>query len=209
MSAPAKTGSPTTKAAPAKVAATAATRSARSTSARVGASASANEARTIKKATGALFLVRIRGTVHVTGKTKDTLDMLHLTRPNHATVIPNTESYLGMVNRVKDYVAYGDIDGDTLAALIKSRGRLMGDKPIDDAVIKGSTDNKYATVDAFAKAVAKGEATIKQLGEDVKPVFRLTPPRGGHKGSTKRHYTVKGELGYRGKEINELVKRMM
>lgn len=179
------------------------------TNAAVGERASANEARTIEKATGALFLVRIRGTVHVTGKTKDTLDMLHLTRPNHGTVIPNTKSYVGMVNRVKDYVAYGDIDADTLAALIKSRGRLMGDKPIDDAIIKATTDNKYATVDAFAKAVAKGETTLKQLGEDVKPVFRLTPPRGGHKGSTKRHFTVKGELGYRGKEINELVKRMM
>jgi hypothetical protein len=32
---------------------------------------------------------------------------------------------------------------------------------------------------------------------------------GGHKGSTKKHFAVKGELGYRGKEINELIKRMM
>lgn len=156
-----------------------------------------------------LVLVRIRGTVHVTGKIRDTLEMLRLNRPNHAVVIPKTDSYLGMVNMVKDYVAYGDIDADTMSALIKARGRVMGDKPIDDAFVKTATENKYATVDAFAKAVAKGEATLKDLGEEAKPVFRLHPPEGGHKGSTKRHFSVKGELGYRGKEINELVRRMM
>ena len=156
-----------------------------------------------------LVLVRIRGTVNLNGKIADTLDMLNLSRPNHAVVIPKTDSYLGMVNKVKDYVAYGDVDADTLAALLKARGRLMGDKPIDDAHVKQATGNKYATVDAFAKAVAEGKATLKELGEDAKPVFRLHPPNGGHKGSTKRHFTVKGELGYRGKEINDLVRRMM
>ena len=156
-----------------------------------------------------LLLVRIRGTVNVTGKIADTLDMLHLHFPNNAVVIPKTESYLGMVNRVKDYVAYGDIDATTLAALIKGRGRKVGDKPIDDAFVKSATENKYATIDAFAKAVADGKATLKELGDEAKPVFRLNPPVGGHKGSTKKHYTVKGELGYRGKEINALIKRMM
>lgn len=156
-----------------------------------------------------LVLVRIRGTVNINGKIADTMEMLRLNRPNHAVVIPKTESYIGMVNKVKDYVAYGDIDTETLTALIKERGRLMGDKPIDDAFVKTATENKFSSVDAFAKAVVNGEATLKDLGEDAKPVFRLTPPKGGHPGSTKRHYTVKGELGYRGKDINALIRRMM
>ncbi len=155
------------------------------------------------------ILVRIRGTVHVNGKISDTMEMLRLNRPNHAVVIPRTDSYIGMVNKVKDYVAYGDIDAETLSALIKARGKLMGDKPIDDAFVKTATENKYATVDAFAKAVVDGKATIKDLGEDAKPVFRLNPPVGGHVGSTKRHFTVKGELGYRGADINALIRRMM
>ena len=156
-----------------------------------------------------LILVRIRGTVNVSGKNADTLEMLRLNRPNHAVVIPKTESYMGMVNRIKDYVAYGDIDADTLAALIRARGRVMGDKPIDDAFVSQASGGKFAGVDAFAKAVVKGEATMKDLGEDAKPVFRLNPPVGGFKGSTKKHFTVKGELGYRGKEINALIKRMI
>lgn len=158
---------------------------------------------------GSLLLVRIRGTVHVTGKTSDTLEMLRLNRPMHAVVLPKTESYLGMVNRVKDYVAYGDVDAETLGALLKSRGRLMGDAPITDAFVKKATNGKHATVDAFAKALAKGEVTMKDLGEEAKPVFRLHPPEGGFKGSTKRHFTVKGELGYRGKDINDLIRRMI
>jgi large subunit ribosomal protein L30 len=158
---------------------------------------------------GSLFLVRIRGTVHVTGKTADTLEMLRLNRPMHAVVLPKTESYLGMVNRVKDYVAYGDVDAETMSALIKSRGRVMGDAPITDQFVKDATKGKYANVDAFAKAVVKGEATMKDLGDEAKPVFRLNPPVGGFKGSTKRHFTVKGELGYRGKDINELIRRMI
>jgi large subunit ribosomal protein L30 len=160
-------------------------------------------------ASGSFFLVRIRGTVHVTGKIRDTLKMLNLNRPNHAVVVPRTESYVGMVNRVKDYVAYGDIDAATMTELIAKRGRAMGDKPIDNEFVKTATGNKFGTVEAFAKAVTEGKASMKDLGEDAKPVFRLTPPAGGHKGSTKRHYTVKGELGYRGKDINALVKRMI
>ncbi len=156
-----------------------------------------------------LVLIRLRGTVRLNGKIADTLEMLRLNRPNHAVVIPKTESYLGMIHKVKDYVAYGDIDAPTMSDLIKSRGRLMGDKPIDDAFVKTATENEYASVDAFAKAVAEGKATLKDLGEDAKPVFRMNPPVGGFKGSTKKHYTVKGELGYRGAAINELIKRMM
>jgi large subunit ribosomal protein L30 len=158
---------------------------------------------------GSFILVRIRGTVNVTGKVSDTLEMLRMNRPMHAVVIPKTESYLGMVNKVKDYVAYGDVDAATMADLIRSRGRLVGDKPIDDAFIAKATENKFANIDAFAKAIAEGNASLKDLGEDAKPIFRLSPPQGGFRGSTKKHFTVKGELGYRGKEINALIKRMI
>lgn len=158
---------------------------------------------------GSYFLVRLRGTVHITGKIRDTLEMLRLNRPMHAVVIPKTEAYVGMVNKVKDYVAFGDIDTPTVAALIRGRGRLMGDKEITDAFVNEATKGKYATIDAIAKAIAEGKATMKDLGDDAKPVFRLHPPQGGFPGSTKHHFTVKGELGYRGKEINKLVMRMI
>ena len=44
---------------------------------------------------------------------------------------------------------------------------------------------------------------------NLSPVFRLHPPRGGFKGSTKKPYSDGGELGYRGPAINELIRRMI
>ena len=43
---------------------------------------------------------------------------------------------------------------------------------------------------------------------DVKPLFRLHPPKGGWK-STKKPFVRGGALGYRGKAINDLVRRMV
>jgi len=40
-------------------------------------------------------------------------------------------------------------------------------------------------------------------------VFRLRPPKKGFKGKVKRSFAAGGEAGYRGEEINELLKRMV
>jgi large subunit ribosomal protein L30 len=42
---------------------------------------------------------------------------------------------------------------------------------------------------------------------NLKPVFRLHPPRKGHKG-IKQSFKTGGELGYHGEAINELIKKM-
>ena len=154
------------------------------------------------------LLIRVRGTVNVNGRIQDTLRMLHLPRPNFATVVPKDESFDGMVHKVKDYVAYGEVDAPTLTQLLTQRGRVTGDKLVDDAFVKAATQNKFATVADFAKAVADGKAKLSELGPDFKLYFRLHPPVGGYE-PIKRHYTVGGALGYRGKEINKLVKRML
>ena len=43
---------------------------------------------------------------------------------------------------------------------------------------------------------------------DLRPVIRLPPPRRGFR-HIKRGYHDGGDLGYRGKEINELLLRMV
>ena len=42
----------------------------------------------------------------------------------------------------------------------------------------------------------------------IKPVFRLHPPSKGFKGKVKRSYTAGGVTGYRGENINSLIKKM-
>lgn len=156
----------------------------------------------------AFVVVRVRGTVNVNPRIKDTMKMMRLSRPNHAVIVPKDPSTLGMLKVVKDYVAYGELDAATAEKLLRERGRALGDHPVTDEFVNETTGGKYTSVSAFAQALVNGEAKPKELGDEFKPLFRLHPPRGGH-GRIKRHYTVGGALGYRGKDINTLVGRML
>lgn len=153
----------------------------------------------------AFTIIRIRGTQNLNPKTKDTLKYMRLHRINHAVVLPVTETTRGMLQVAKDYVTWGEVDAATLATVIKSRGRLVGDKPISDAHVAKSTP--YKSIDALATAIAAGEFTYKDVPE-VKPIFRLHPARQGLEG-IKRSVQNGGALGYRGKDINKLLGRML
>tara|TARA_B100000214_G_scaffold212262_1_gene154226 strand:+ start:31 stop:438 length:408 start_codon:yes stop_codon:yes gene_type:complete len=132
---------------------------------------------------------------------------LNLTRVNHAVLIPENDTYAGMLHKVKDFVTWGEVSADAIAGLIRDRGRLIGDKTVTDAAVKEATD--YKDISAFSKAIASGDATVKDM-ETMKRVFRLHPPRGNKGwGGVKRHFTVGGALGFRGEAIEELAARMM
>ena len=149
--------------------------------------------------------VRIRGKVNINPDIKKTLNLLNLTRANHCTVIQENPSSRGMLQVVKDYVTWGEIEPKTLSKLISSRGKLSGDKEITDKHIKSSTS--YENIDKLSEAITKDKIKYTEI-PDVKPVFRLNPPKNGLR-SVKRTFTKKGSLGYRGKEINALIKRML
>ncbi len=150
-------------------------------------------------------VIRVRGTVNVRHDIKKTLQMLRLHRVNHCVIVEENETFKGMLQKAKDYITWGELDKDTLVELIKKRGRLIGDRPVDDEYIKSSTP--YKSVEEFAEAIIDGKIRYRDL-PDIKPVFRLSPPRKGYEG-IKRAYSVGGALGYRGKDINDLIKRMM
>lgn len=150
-------------------------------------------------------VIRIRGTVNVRGKIKDTLKMLRLNKVNHCVILPKTGSYSGMLQKVKDYVTWGEVKPETLAKMIINRGRLLGDNKISDKYIQANTS--YSSILAFAKAVSKAEANYQDI-TDIKPVIRLHPPIKGYEG-VKRSYRAGGALGYRGEDINALIERMI
>ncbi|RLF76915.1 50S ribosomal protein L30, partial [Thermococci archaeon] len=68
-------------------------------------------------------LIRVRGRVNVKRPVKDTLAMLRLHKVNHLVIIDESPSYNGMIQRVKDYITWGEINAETLAKLIERRGR--------------------------------------------------------------------------------------
>ncbi|MFH1364040.1 MAG: 50S ribosomal protein L30 [Candidatus Aenigmatarchaeota archaeon] len=136
-------------------------------------------------------VVRIRGSVGLDKKIKDTLSMLRLERVNHCVLIDKTPHMEGMVKKVRSYITWGEVDSKILEKLVEKRGRLPGNKKLEPKK---------------AKEVARSIEKDKKVKE-IKPVFRLSPPSRGFKAIRKDY--PRGALGYRGEKINDLLKRMM
>ena len=139
-------------------------------------------------------IIRIRGKNHVRKPVEDTFKMLRLNRKMHCVLLEDTPINKGMIQKVKDWSTFGEINDETLKALIAKRGRKVGDVRL--------TSDEVEVVFQEVKTGKKLKDTM------IKPVFRLTPPSGGFKKSIKTHFP-RGELGGRGEKINELIKRMI
>jgi large subunit ribosomal protein L30 len=152
-----------------------------------------------------LFAVRIRGLSDISQEVKDTLGMLRLTRNCHATLLDNRPAYNGMLRKTKDCLTWGEVSQENVALLLKKRGKLVGDKNLTEEYAK---ELGYNSLDDLAEAIFKVDVEFSSLPE-VKPLFRLRPPKKGFKGKVKKSYASGGELGYRGDAINDLLKRMV
>ena len=152
-----------------------------------------------------LVAIRIRGLSDISQAIKDTLMMLRLTRNCHATLLDNRPAYKGMLKKSKNCITWGEISQENISLLLKKRGRLQGDKKLNDESAKNLG---YDSLDDLAQAVFNVDIDFSSLPE-IKPVFRLRPPSKGFKGKVKKSYAAGGEVGYRGESINDLLKRMM
>jgi len=151
----------------------------------------------------AWMIVRVRGTVHARHDVVETLQYLHLTRPNHATVVPEVPSVRGMLTTVQGYVTWGEAEPETVSLLLKERGETAAGLRLTAESVDDLTPGKDLA--ALSRSVV--ERGLTQL-PGLKPLFRLRAPKGGWR-STKRSFTLGGALGYRGRAINELVRKML
>jgi large subunit ribosomal protein L30 len=152
-----------------------------------------------------IAVVRVRGTININTDTKDALRMLHLTRANHCTIIPGGAQWRGTLLKVKDYVTWGPVDEKTMVELLEKRGRLTGGRPLTGEHLAAHTP--YKTVEELAKALVGEKADLRRL-KDVKPLFRLAPPKRGYE-KVMQNWKSGGSLGDRGDKINELIRRML
>ena len=142
----------------------------------------------------AYAVIRVRGQPDVNYDIEHTMELLGLTRVNHCVVIPENDAMKGMLQKAKDYITWGEINEETLVDMIKVRGRLEGDEPINP--------------EEMAKAILADEFKANVKNNGIKPVFRLHPPIKGYEGN-KRSWKNGGALGYRGDAINDLIARML
>jgi len=136
-----------------------------------------------------LLVIRIGGMVDIDSNIQETLYSLRLRRKYSAVLLKPTPLNLKILRIVRNQISYGLIDPQTLKLLLEKRAVPLKAKKID--------------AEKLAEELEKKD--MKSL--DIKPFFRLHPPRGGIE--SKKHAGVgKGVLG-ENKKINELVRRML
>ncbi|MEN4007216.1 MAG: 50S ribosomal protein L30 [Methanobacteriaceae archaeon] len=148
--------------------------------------------------------IRVRGRTGIKRDISDTLDMLRLTRINHAVLIEETPSYKGMLQKAKDYITWGEVDSETVLKLLSKRGRISGNIKLTEDHLKENTD--FSSLEELSRAIVDSGAKLED--SMVKPVFRLHPPRKGYE-DIKKTFKESGTLGYRGDNINDLIKKMI
>lgn len=154
-------------------------------------------------------IVRIRGTVDVHPDVRKTLYLLRLRQKYSASLYPaDMPGLKGMLVKVENWATWGEIEVEPLEELLRTRGRIRGDKPLTDDWVKEKLG--LDGIRELAEKLMARELQYHKLESiGIKPFFRLHPPRGGFKGSIKKHFKAGGELGYRGPAINDLIRRML
>ena len=150
-------------------------------------------------------VVRVRGTVNIKPDIRKTMELLRLTHTNYCVLLKENDVYKGMLQMVKDYTTWGEINKETLSKLLSMRGKLTGEKPLTEEHLKSTT--KYESFDKLSDALLAEKVVYKEIPE-VKPFFRLQPPKKGYR-TVKRSFVKKGSLGYRKEQINSLIERML
>ena len=137
-----------------------------------------------------ILVIRIHGRAEIDTKVEESLNRLHIHRKLTATLVNgNDEVTKGMLRKVENYVCFDEVSDDVIKQVIFKRGQTLVGKAIAEKDIQKILDE------------------IKKDNWTIKKFFRLHPPIGGFKKSTKLNYP-KGILG-RNKDITKLVLRML
>jgi large subunit ribosomal protein L30 len=131
------------------------------------------------------------------------MKLMRLNRVNHCVIVPENETYDGMLKIIKDYVTWGEVDIETTELMLESSGKTSGNAIFTKKELK---DSSFKTMKALAKNLSEGKVVMRDVPK-LKPLFRLHPPRKGYEG-VKRSFKEGGALGYRGEKINQLIRRM-
>ena len=152
-----------------------------------------------------LAVIRIRGSTGVKPRARKTGELLRLHKINHMVFLDDTPETRGMLHTFKDYATWGEIDRETMELALKYRAMIQGHKKLTEEKIKQIAG--VSSYSELAQAIMDGKLKYGKL-EGVVPVMRLHPPRKGLE-YIRRQYGTGGTLGYRGKDINNLIRRML
>ncbi len=138
-----------------------------------------------------IAVIRISGLVNVDADIKEAFNRLRLRRKYSLILLNPSEDNKKLLIKLRNKIAYGNINPETLVSLIEKRGQSI---------------KKGQKIDAEKVISQLGKKNLEELG--LKPFFRLHPPRKGIE--AKKHFGVgKGVLGDNREKINDLIARML
>jgi large subunit ribosomal protein L30 len=74
-----------------------------------------------------IVVIRIKGRVGLNYRINETLDRLRMKKKYACVVLKGTPEEMGMIEKLRDFVAYGKINDDVYKELVKQRGRKGND----------------------------------------------------------------------------------
>ena len=149
-----------------------------------------------------IAIILIRGLVNVPHTLKKTLEFLRIKQKHICVVVDDNEITRGMINKVKDYITYGEIDEKMFKELVLKRGKLLGGNKID---------SKF-DIDKLTKEFFSGKIKNKEFisNYNLKAFFRLHPPiKGYERKGIKMPFAKGGALGNRKEKISILISKML
>ena len=153
-----------------------------------------------------VVVIRIRGEINLGTDVAKTLHMLRLYKKHNCVILPGNPNYIGMINKVKDYVTWGELEEDTLKLLLEKRARIVGRQKLTNEYLKSKLN---IDISQLAKELITSNKNLKDI-PGIKPFFKLSPPvHGFERNGIKTPYSLGGSLGYRKEAINALLRRML
>lgn len=150
-----------------------------------------------------LAAVRVRGVPDTGKKVSKTLQSLRLHNKNNCTLLRDSDSNRGMLDRARNHIAYGEVEADTVEALLEKRGQVHGNPLSEELDTLG-----YDSVEDLVAALEDEEISLGKLHSDGMTLpIRLSPPSKGYS-DPKRQYRQGGSVGKRD-DMDDLLGRMM
>lgn len=155
--------------------------------------------------------VQIRSQKKIGPTPRKILELLRLKGINRCVILRNNKSTRHMLQKAKDYIAYGFIDYELLRKLIYVRGfGKIGNSKVrlSNENIEAVFEGRYRCIEELAHAIYTGCDNIKQVLNFLYP-FSLSAPLGGFRGNKAHNYLQGGCTNNHKELLGNLLERMI
>ena len=86
-----------------------------------------------------LAIVRLAGQVNIKKEIKDTFKLLRLYNKFTCTIVSSSQNYASIIQKINDFVTWGEINKETLKLLLVKRGKITKKEKFSENYVKDKT----------------------------------------------------------------------